>query len=338
MEKRKVQITGGSTFMVTLPKHWAENVGLQAGTEVSMIKMPPNLMVLRPEIGDDVLTRSGRMNVDDKDGENLVRSVISFYIAGYEVLKIEGDPISSKQRSTIRKVTQSLIGPEIIEESSNQVVIRNLSDLSELSITETLSRIHQISRSMFKDAIKALLDFNKELALDVEDRDDDVDRLFLAISRRFRVMLFDIIEKSDEKISRVEYFDYQRAAKQLERIADHSKKIASIIASMEIEISEEIASKIENSAKEAIELVDKSIVSLTKKDIDLANRTLSMATKVDEDLLKLNGTLRNLDPSSSQKLGIVTDSIDRVKEYGINIAETALNSSCPMPGTDSQMS
>lgn len=331
MDKRRVQITGGSTYMVTLPKAWAEKVGLEAGREVSMIKMPPNLMVLRPELKDSSQSRSGKMKVGDKRGENLVRSVISFYIAGYEVLKIEGEPITSKQRSTIRKVTQSLIGPEIVEESSNQVVIRNLSDLSELSITETLSRIHQISRSMFKDAIQALLNLNKELALDVEDRDDDVDRLFLAASRRFRVMLFDILEKNEEQISRVEYFDYQRAAKQLERIADHSKKIASIIPSLETEIPDEIASKIKNSAEEAIELVDKSIVSLTDKDIELANRSLGLGSKIDEDLLDLNGSLRSLDPSSSQQLGIVTDSIDRVKEYGINIAETALNSSCPLP-------
>ncbi len=332
MDKRKIQITGGSTYMVTLPKSWAEKVGLDAGTEVSMIDMPPDLMVIRPETVKTKESRSGKMEVGDKSGENLVRSIISFYIAGYEVLKIDGQPITSQQRNTIRKVTQSLIGPEIVEESSNQVVIRNLSDLSELSITETLSRIHQISRSMFKDSIEALLELNKELARDVEDRDDDVDRLFLAISRRFRVMLFDIIEKSEDQISRVEYFDYQRAAKQLERIADHSKKIASIISSLEIEVSGEIADRIKNSADEATELVDKSIISLTERDIEKANRALAMSSTVDEDLLDLNGRLRNLEPSSSQQLGIVTDSIDRVKEYGVNIAETALNSSCPLPG------
>ncbi|MFB6217089.1 MAG: AbrB/MazE/SpoVT family DNA-binding domain-containing protein, partial [Candidatus Aenigmatarchaeota archaeon] len=49
MYSRKVQITGGSTFMVTLPKAWAEGIGLEPGTEVNMVSIKPNTMVLQPQ-------------------------------------------------------------------------------------------------------------------------------------------------------------------------------------------------------------------------------------------------------------------------------------------------
>ena len=34
METRKVQVTGGSTYTVSLPKSWATDQGIEAGSEV----------------------------------------------------------------------------------------------------------------------------------------------------------------------------------------------------------------------------------------------------------------------------------------------------------------
>lgn len=332
METRKVQITGGSTFMITLPKKWAEAVGLEAGSVVEMVELPQKAILMKPQSGDNHRPRVGHFELQDEDGPALTRHIISLYIAGYEVMKVGGAQITSSQRGTIRKTTQALIGPEIVEESSSQIVVRNLSDLSELSIEESLSRIHQISTSMFEDSIKALLDQNTELALDVADRDDDVDRLFLAVSRRFRVMLYDVLAGDGQEASRVEYFDYQTSAKQLERIADHSTKIAETVPDLQQEVPEKLAGQIEDSAQAADAIIHQAIDALTTRDIDLANQALNGAPTVNNYLLNLNQYIRDMDPQGSQLIGIVIDSIDRVKEYGINIAETALNSSCPLPG------
>lgn len=318
--------------MVTLPKDWAESIGLEPGTEVNMVSIKPNTMVMQPQTRLGEEDKIGKLAIDNKQGEALTRSIISLYIAGYEVIKIEGEQITSEQRGTIRRTTQSLIGPEIVEESSNQIIIRNLSDLSELSINETLSRIYQISRTMFEDTIQAMLENNVELARDVEDRDDDVDRLFLALSRRFRIMLYTIVEKDGKEVNRARYFDYQTAAKQLERIADHAKKIAGISPELEGELPEEVKEAFNDTSSAALTIVDKSVKSLTERDIELANEALSMGGAIEEKLLELDKSLRGLDPQTAQLLGIVSDSIDRVKEYGNNIAETALNSSCPLPG------
>ncbi len=335
MYSRKVQITGGSTFMVTLPKAWAEGIGLEPGTEVNMVSIKPNTMVMQPQTRLEKEDKVGELAIGEKQGDALTRSIISLYIAGYEVIKIEGEQITSEQRGTIRRTTQSLIGPEIVEESSNQIIIRNLSDLSELSINETLSRIYQISRTMFEDTIDAMLEDNLELARDVQDRDDDVDRLYLALSRRFRVMLYTIVERNGKEVNRARYFDYQTAAKQLERIADHAKKIAGITPELEGALPDEVEEAFKETSVDALDIVDKSVKSLTDRDIELANEALSQGDDIEEKLIDLDKGLRNLEPQTAQSLGIVSDSIDRVKEYGNNIAETALNSSCPLPGEGS---
>jgi len=150
-------------------------------------------------------------------------------------------------------------------------------------------------------------------------------------------MLYDLIQQDDEDVSRVEYFDYHTSAKQLERIADHSAKVAEIVPSLERKIDEELASKIKKAAERSVHIMDKALSSLEEADIDLANEALAKSAEVEDTLLELNEMLRNLDSQSSQLLGIVADSIDRVKEYGINIAETALNSSCPLPGENGEL-
>ncbi len=318
--------------MVTLPKNWAESIGLQAGTEVQMVSVKPNTMVIQPKTGVDQEEKIGNLQLNDQEEASLTRSIISLYIAGYEVIRIEGEQISSAQRSTIRKTIQSLIGPEIVEESSDLIIIRNLSDLSELSINETLSRIYQISRSMFDDSIQALINHDHELSKDVEDRDDDVDRLFLALARRFRIMLYTVVERSGKEVNRARYFDYQTAAKQLERIADHASKIARISPTLDQKVPEAIADNIRTTAENALNIVDQSVGALIDRDIEAANQALAEGVNIEDKLLQLDESLRDLDPQTAQLLGIVSDSIDRVKEYGNNVAETALNSSCPLPG------
>ena len=37
MDVRRVQVTGGSSFMITLPKAWADSVGLKKNDPVSVV-------------------------------------------------------------------------------------------------------------------------------------------------------------------------------------------------------------------------------------------------------------------------------------------------------------
>ena len=70
-----------------------------------------------------------------------------------------------------------LIGPEIIEETAKKVVIQDLLNPDEISIKKSVRRMYLISNSMHMDAIKAIKTLDTDLALDVDQRDDDVDRV-----------------------------------------------------------------------------------------------------------------------------------------------------------------
>ena len=48
MESRKLQKTGGSTLIVSLPKKWIKKNKLDAGSEVRLIKQPDGTITIDP--------------------------------------------------------------------------------------------------------------------------------------------------------------------------------------------------------------------------------------------------------------------------------------------------
>ncbi|MFY4816144.1 PhoU domain-containing protein, partial [Haloarcula sp. AONF1] len=223
METRKVQVTGGSTYTVSIPKTWATDNGVEAGTEIEFHPDGDSLF-LTPR-SDSERTR-GTLDIADLTGQALRRAVTTMYVSGFDVIELEGAEITTEQRSTIRDAVQSLVGLEVLEETRDRVVVQDLLDSSELSIHNAVTRMRLISLSMLDDAITALAERDHELARDVIGRDDDLDRLWLVVSRIFRATLRTPKAAEELGLPREECFDYHSSARQLERIGDHATKIA----------------------------------------------------------------------------------------------------------------
>ena len=87
-EKRKVQLTGTSTFTVSLPKGWAKKNGITAGVEVMLTESSDGGLLVRPgQVSTEML--SNTIHVDDKTGKNeILRTLLAQYLNGYEKLTI----------------------------------------------------------------------------------------------------------------------------------------------------------------------------------------------------------------------------------------------------------
>src|SRR5207245_6063944 len=86
-------------------------------------------------------------------------------------------------RRVARDFSRMVIGPEVIEETGNSVVIQDLSDTAELSAEKCLRRMHLTVRAMHEDAIEALRTHDEALARDAAQRDQDVDRLHWRVAK-----------------------------------------------------------------------------------------------------------------------------------------------------------
>ncbi|WP_340820779.1 phosphate uptake regulator PhoU [Methanolobus sp. WCC4] len=326
METRKVQQTGGSTYIISLPKPWADKVGIQTGSRVSLQPQPDGKLIIDP-IHDAPPVRKIQIDVTGTMGDALTRDMIAAYLAGSDIIEVKADRIVAEQKNIIREMCYKLIGPEIIEETAKKVVIQDLLNPDEISIKKSVRRMYLISNSMHIDAIKAIKTLDTDLALDVNQRDDDVDRLFLLISKQFRSILRGARLPDAAETSIDEYHDLRMAASPIERIADHARKIAKVTDILEGPIPDDIMEMIEKTSDISRKIVEDSIDSLYNFDVDLANQVIDRVTKVSPLIDKLNGAILKLDTYGSVvALGTVVDSIDRTSDYGANIAEIAINS------------
>ncbi|MDZ7850794.1 MAG: phosphate uptake regulator PhoU [Halodesulfurarchaeum sp.] len=332
MEQRKVQLTGGSTFTISIPKDWARDHDISAGEEI----------VFHPDNGSLLLTHSasneptrGELDISGRDGDALMRGVMTMYVSGFDEIELTADQISPSQRRIIREATQSLVGLEVLEETVDTVLIQDLLDSAELSVHSAVERMHLIARSMLEDSIQALKDHDMDLATDVIARDDDVDRLWYVVSRIFRGTLRSPQMAREIGLSRENCFDYHSSARQLERIADHAAKISQLTLELDASIPEPVVDSLDSLCTAATDIIETAVEALFETEpglgTELANDARTGVSEIDDQARVIDDQLRELDPTRARHLGLIVDSLSRSADYGGNIAETALQKAAPAP-------
>ena len=331
METRKVQVTGGSTYTVSLPKEWATENGISGG---SVVEFHPegDTLLLTPQREDEKI--EGALDITGLYGDELMRAVVTMYVSGFDIVTLETAQVTAAQRRTIRDATQGLVGLEVIGETSGRVRLQDLLDSSELSMHNAITRMRLVSTTMLADSVTALLEDDDELAADVVQRDDDVDRLWSMVSRVFRSVLRDPSAAAAIGLDRETCFDYHSSARQLERIGDHAAKIATHAQTLGAPPAD-AADAMTELLSESTEIIEMGMEALLEEDSDrateLANDARQRVVRIDELARAADDTIRTLEPQQAQLLGLAIDSLSRSADYGGNVAETALQNAAPKP-------
>jgi len=331
-EIRKIQFTGKSTYIVSLPKKWVSALGLKAGSQIivsqqnsSLILTPKEMVKPSTQLAEANLKISGN---DDPD--TITREIISLYLVGYNFIRVRTNEerISALQRNAIKELTRKkLVGTEIISETPNEIKLQILVSYPELSVENALRRMCLIATSMHEDAIQALKNLDKKLAHEVIQLDDEVDRFSLYIIRQLKAAVQNEKIRKDIGLENPrDSLGYRVIVKFVERIADHAAKIAENVMSLEEKPNETILQALSEMSAFAKTVFEDSIKSLFKKDYALADQVISKAKTiavlenkvVKETQLKIKQT----DISS---IKMIMESIRRTAEYASDIAEIVLN-------------
>jgi phosphate uptake regulator len=264
------------------------------------------------------------INIRDKVGEPLFRDIIGCYLAGYRTIEVTSPRMSSIQKSDLHKIVTKLIGPEILEETINEVVIQDFLSSEELQFDQALKRMMNLVKAMVQDSISALQNNNKELALDVMQRDNDVDRLNLLIARQFAELLRPGSMKK-ETFDSITAFSYMQAASYLERIADHASKISEISSKLNCELSQDITEELSHLRSALGKLIDGSLLVLLHSDSNSANKLIDSTMETKKLAQILADSSRAKDKDEMLVRLVVARSVERMLDYIINIGEQAIN-------------
>ncbi|HJM17651.1 MAG TPA: phosphate uptake regulator PhoU, partial [Candidatus Poseidoniia archaeon] len=227
VESRKLQKTGGSTLIVSLPKKWTTKNKLKAGSEVRLTEQPDGTITINPN-QTNLRKKISVVKCNDEESQHLFRDLIGVYLAGGTEIKVIGNPrLTIKERKTIRKFSASVIGMEIIEEEATQAILTDMTNPGALPFRTAIKRLYKIVRAMYNDSI-LILEGSEDLAADVVDRDKEADKLQWFIERQFNMMLENTNLSRQLEASSFEGVVYSNVARYLERIADHACRLAEI--------------------------------------------------------------------------------------------------------------
>ncbi len=331
-EIRKIQFTGKSTYIVSLPKKWVNALGLRSGSQI-IVSQQNNSLILTPKemAKPSPQPAEATIIISNKDDPDIVaREIISLYLVGcnFIIVRTKDERISALHRNTIKELARKkLMGTEIISETSNEIKLQILLSYPELSVENALRRMCLIASSMHDDAIQALKNLEKKLAQEVIQLDDEVDRFSLYIIRQLKAAVQNERILKDIGLSNLrDCLGYRVIVKFVERIADHATKIAEYVQTIEEKPNETVSQKISEISAFAKTVFEDSIKSLFKKDYMLADQVISKAKTIVSLETK---TIEEIQSKTKQTdipgMRMIMESIRRTAEYASDIAEIVLN-------------
>lgn len=328
IETRKVQQTGGSSYIISLPKEWIVKHDIEKKDTLGIISQPDGNILVTPNINSEDMEKTKEFVVDDIKSYNyMFRILIGAYLMGYSKISIKSSQkFEAFIRDCITDFTQIAIGPEIIEESNTYIIIKDLLNPKEMPFHKTIKRMYILDESMHNDAISALKNNDRALAEEVIRRDNDIDRLHWLIGRQSSIVLSDIILSQKMNITLQQANHYQLISRFLERIGDHAVKIAkNALKIIDKGIDQKIIDKMVEASKIAINSLNDSYEAWLEEDIDAANQNIDNVSKLIEVCEEIPLSSSQNDPEIAIAIGYIIESIRRTGEYSGDISEIIIN-------------
>ncbi len=331
-ETRKIQFTGKSSYIVSLPKQWIMELGLKQGDQIRMIRKSSSTLELYPPKFETRIQKKddATIEIDLEEESAIVRKLISLYFLGFKTINVKpkSGRLSPSQRNAVKEaVKRMLMGSEIISDSSGGITIQVLVNLLELSVDGAFKRMIHLAKSMSSDAILAVKENNLDLAEEVINTDDEVDRFGFYIIRQLKIAIQNehMLKEMGFRNAR-NCLGYRLIVKNIERTGDHASFIAKDILEFKKPIKKEIIEKIQEMNEFSLSVLDDSCLALFKEDYIQAEKTIKKTNMISKYEKKVRDVSKSLkDDEEIYRIRRITENIRRVAEYASDIAEIVLN-------------
>ncbi len=331
-EQRKLQVTGGSTFIISLPKEWATKNELKRGSSMMVREEEDGSLSIAPssfpkkEKHDEAYIKTA--SNDNPDA--IMRTAISAYLSGYNILHIKSQGqkvLSWKLRNHLKGFARNyLVGTEIVIDTPIDLTLQVLLNYPELTVQNALSRMSIIASSMHKEAIASLKRLDYSSAKAVIETDREVNRFGLYIVRLLKLAVSNQrIVKEIGLTSQKECLGYRLLAKAVERTADHATKIAENTLLLKEPVNEELLEKISQLSSLAISMFENSMEALFKHDFNLAENVIERLCQVHKLEKEVVLYAHNAKIEEIVNLRLLIESVRRTAEYAADISEVVLN-------------
>lgn len=332
-ETRKIQFTGKSSYIVSLPKEWVMDLGLKQGDPINVARQGSSTLQITPTKSQTRVLHHEEATFEvglEDDDTSLIRRLISLYFLGFRTINIK--PKSGRfkpaQRAAVKDaVKKMLMGTEIISDSTSGITIQVLVNLLELSVNGAFKRMLHLAKSMLNDALLAIKESNFDLAKEVLNADDEVDRFGFYIIRQLKIAI-----QNDHMLKEMGFknmrdcLGYRLVVKHIERTGDHAVIIAKDLLEFKKPIKKEVLAKIQDMNDHALEFLDEACLCLFKEDFLAAEKLIKKSTEISKYEKKVLDSAKSIkDDEEIFRVRRIVENIRRISEYASDITEIVLN-------------
>ncbi len=330
MEVRKIYVTGGSTFVVSLPKKWVESQDLKAGDSVFLTQTGKSI-IIEPGIREEKKIKEKKIRISMLPSpSSLERLIIAYYLTGYDTISIILDREDKESyRRAARRIKEFLIGVEIVEDTTKRITMEILVDHQRMPVLKAIQRIHLLCKSMLHDLIEAMNVGCSYSVEEIQTSEKEVDRLYFLVVRQLKsaVTQYKIAEKLEIK-SPDHCLGYRSIVKSMERISDHLDNIAKYYSDI-CKYGNELLLKdgIISLGRKVTEIYEKSMLSLFKRDPLSTEEVFNKLDSINREYSELSDSLFKSKAPISLVLceKSIIESLERIARYSSDICEIVIN-------------
>lgn len=335
-ETRRVQLTGGSTLVVSLPIEWARSVGIKPRDEVHLVPQSDMSLLITMGAQQAAAAEVAIVISQNENDEEILRKFIAYYIAGYDIVRFQFRGHSTEVRSKLKmRIRDQLIGVEIVEETSESILAQCLRGHMDLPLKKALGRMAILTSSMALDSVNSLCSADTGLAKDIVGRDDEVDRFSHFIARQLNLAVHNRATIQEIGLSTAQdCMNYRLIVKSIERIADHAVQVAnSTLMLSGRKIPQPLVEKVQKLARLSREFYDSSMRSVNTKNGKLANESIMRLKPIlhEEESATDELISSRLDNRAVVSLRLALESLRRSAEYSADICEIVVNMTVGSP-------
>ncbi len=322
MDVRHVQETGGGTLFISLPKPWAKRHNLSRNTIVYVVERGDGSLVVNSQYDSEKNIKVGHIGLSPY----LEQEIVGKYLQGYDALEIESkDRISPLQREQVKTIFNRLIGLEIVEETANKIVLQFLLEPSAFLPQKILHREFLISSGMLKDALSAFIEKDINLAKNVVERDDEVDRLYFLLVRTLRqaLLLPDLWEKKGLPL--IDCLDYRLFASFIEATSDRTTEFTQDVMKVgDISMPSSLSQKIFELGELSHNMYETAASSFLSRSFDISRDVLKQHQSAFDVIQELDQIVLNQPLNVASFASSLIVSLRKICDYSVDIADLVM--------------
>lgn len=314
METRKLQLIGGSSYMVSLPKDWIKANKLRQGDEIAL-EVEDKVITLYPRgFKDDLkISKVEIENLRRYDDKFLRRFIYALYIQGIDEILITDKNLNPRLIAKISEIVKSLIGIEIID-ASDKVVLRCLT-VTDFDVYGVVRRMTQIVVTMIHTILDAIVRNDISAINEIKNLEIDSDRLYLLAVRQEHRLIREFSSPARWNELRL-ILGIRTVAKLIEEILDNLENFSSYVLQLKNFEEREMLGNFLQKLSGAFEVTTRAYFN---SDLELSEDSIQLLEQIEEEMIK------KIEGTSQYRLGL--EVLISACRHMRSIGEIALNKS-----------